>query len=345
MTPVPCVVGVDGGTTKTIALVADMNGNVLGACRGEGSNWTGSDVEIPMRVVAETTRAALQQARVEPAQVELAMFSLAGADWPEDHERRQVYLEACGLAQRLHVKNDAFGGLRAGTRHPYGIVIAAGTGINAAAIAPDGRSWAFGYYAEIGGAGDLANDAVWAVLRADDGRGKPTSLTRLVLERLGLPSAEMLLRALVADAIERGRLYGLCPLVFEAAEAGDQVAASLLARHGQALGEYAAALVRRFAMQDLAFDVVLAGSVFKGRGPLLIDALTAVVRQAAPQARIVRAHYEPAVGAVLLAYDALHEPVTDDMYARLAATAPGPAFFDTVDGGTVRSHLRRTEDA
>ncbi|MHB0857772.1 MAG: N-acetylglucosamine kinase [Anaerolineae bacterium] len=342
MYSVRCVMGVDGGTTKTIALVADEHGCILGAARGAGSNWTGADVEIPMRVVAETTQEALGRAGVQPGQVEMAMFSLAGADWPEDHERRHIYLEACGLAQRLVVKNDAFGGLRAGTRHPYGIVIAAGTGINAAAIAPDGREWAFGYYADVGGAGDLAQEAVWAVIRADDGRGQPTALTRMVLDRLGLPTPEMLLRALVAGEIERGKIHSLCPLVFEAAEAGDEVASGILVRQGKALGDYATALVRRYEMQDLAFDVVLAGSVFKGRGPLLIDTVATVVREVAPKARIARAAFEPAAGAVLLAYDALGLSVTEAMYARLAETVPDARFFDTADGGQVRSRLRRT---
>jgi N-acetylglucosamine kinase-like BadF-type ATPase len=48
------VVGVDGGTTKTVALVADEQGRVVGAARGAGSNWAGIDVEIPMAVVVAT---------------------------------------------------------------------------------------------------------------------------------------------------------------------------------------------------------------------------------------------------------------------------------------------------
>ena len=56
------VLGVDGGTTKTIALVADLNGNILGAARGGGSNWTGLDVEVPMSVVIDVVRDALRQA-------------------------------------------------------------------------------------------------------------------------------------------------------------------------------------------------------------------------------------------------------------------------------------------
>ncbi|MDI7277427.1 MAG: BadF/BadG/BcrA/BcrD ATPase family protein [Anaerolineae bacterium] len=335
------VLGVDGGTSKTIAFVADDQGRILGAARGAGSNWSEPDVEVPMKVVVATVREALQRAGLSGDEIAMAAFCLAGADWPEDHERRHAYLATSGIARRLVVKNDSFAGLRAGTSRPYGVVIAAGTGVNAAAIAPDGREWAFGYYVDEGGAADVSREAIRAVLRQDDGRGPATALTPAVLERLGYATGEALLRAMVAGEVEPARMYSLCPLVFEAAEAGDEVAAQIVVRQGKALARYATTLIRRFEMSRLEFDVVLAGSLFKGQGPLLVDTITQAVHQVAPRAHIVRARFEPAVGAVLLAYDALGVPVTEAMYAALAETSPHAGFFDTTDGGQVRPVRRR----
>lgn len=324
------LLGVDGGTTKTIALAAAETGEVLGWARGGGSNWTGEDVTRPMSVVAETARRALRQAGADAADV--GVFCLAGADWPEDHTRRQAALEGHRLALRVLVKNDAFGGLRAGTSRPHGIVVAAGTGLNAAAIAPDGREWAFGYYETGGGGQDLAQLAFNAVLRADDGRDPPTLLTDKVLSHLGYPSPEAMLRARVRQEIDPRRFLSLCPCVFEAAREGDATALRLLERQGRKLAEYALALVRRFELQDLEFEVVLAGSVFKGDHPLLVETMKAEILRVAPQARIVPARYEPAVGALLLAFDAAGIPVSGELLGRLEAGSPGPAFYDTRDG-------------
>ena len=94
------VVGVDGGTTKTIALVADDRGHILGAGRGGNSNWTGPDVEEPMRVVAAAVQSALDQAGLTGSDIAMGVFGLAGADWPENYERRTVVLERSGIAQR-----------------------------------------------------------------------------------------------------------------------------------------------------------------------------------------------------------------------------------------------------
>ena len=324
------VVGVDGGTTKTIALVADQQGHVLGAARGGGSNWNGEDVEIPMAVVVETVRKALNQAEV--AQADLGVFCLAGADWPEDHTRRADFLARANIARQLVVKNDTFGGLRAGTHQPYGIIIAAGTGMNAAVITPDGREWAFGYYQTEGGASDIAWQAFVAVLRGEDGRGQPTLLTRLVLDRLGFPSVEAMLRARVAHQIPHPAILSLCPRVFEAAVQGDEVACAIIEKQGLIMAEYATALIRRFDMQKIVFDVVLAGSVFKGRGPLLVDTITQAVHRVTPLPNIVRAKFEPAVGSLLLAYDRLGIPVTEPLLNILSATQPGTGLFDTANG-------------
>ena len=331
------VAGVDGGTTKTIALVADDRGRILGAGRGGNSNWTGPDVEQPMRVVVATVQQALDQAGLCGDDVAAGAFGLAGADWPEDHDRRRVVLERAHIARQVIVKNDTFVGLRAGTRRSYGLVIAAGTGCNAAAIAPDGREWHFGYYEDYGGAGSVAQEVVRAVLRAEDGRGQPSALTGVVLDRLGYPSPEALLRAMVAHAVSREDLRSLCPLVFEVADSGDAVAASIIVKQGLALAEYATALIRRFRMQGLEFDVVLSGSVFKGQGPLLVDTVTQAIHCVAPRARIVRVQFEPAVGGVLLAYDELGITVSDQMYDNLCRTVPTGEFFSTVDGGPVTS--------
>jgi N-acetylglucosamine kinase-like BadF-type ATPase len=295
-----------------------------------------------MGIVVATVQAALRQAGLGGEDVALAALGLAGADWPEDYVRREAVLRASGIARRVLVKNDAIVGLRAGTRRPYGEVIAAGTGSNTGIVAPDGREYLYGYYAFYGGAGDISREALHAVLREEDGRGQRTTLTGVVLARLGYASAEALLRGMIGGELADGAVLSLCSLVFEAADRGDGVAAEIIVRHGLALAEYATAAIVRFGMQQAEFDVVLAGSVFKGTGPLLVDTITQAVHRLAPHASIVRAPFEPAVGGVLLAYDALGMPVSDAMVANLVRTAPGAELFSTADGGQLaRPHRRR----
>jgi len=335
------VVGVDGGTTKTIALVANDRGQILGVGRSGNSNWLGPNVEKPMAVVVDAVEQALTMAGLSGDDVALGVFGLAGADWPEDHERREAVLSRRGIAQEVVVKNDALVGWRASTRQTFGAVIAAGTGTNTCVITPDGREWCYGYYADNGGAWDVAHSAIRAVLRAEDGRGQPTALTGIVLKKLGYATPQALLRASYTGQLDREAVLSLCPLVFQAADAGDEAAAEIIVRQGQVLAEYATAAIRRFEMEDLAFDVVLSGSVFKGQGPLLIDTVTQAVHRVAPHTRIVPAAFEPAIGSILLAYDQLGIVATDKMLDRLVRTMPDHAFFSTLDGRGVGQDFGR----
>jgi N-acetylglucosamine kinase-like BadF-type ATPase len=326
------VIGVDGGSTKTIAFAADLSGNILGTARGPGSNTTREKLDQPMGVVVQTTREAIQMAGILPQEVVLGMFTLAGADWPEDIQRRKLFLERAGLVREVIVKNDAFGGLRAGTRSNYGVVISAGTGANTAVITRSGQEWAFGYYQNYGGATDLSREAIEAVLRAEDGRGDSTLLTDMVLSQLHFSTVDDLLKALIAKRVRLARKLALCPRIFEASLKGDQVAAEIIVQHGLRLAEYAAAAIRRFDMQQEMFDFVLTGGVFRGSGDLLEDTITMAIHRVAPYARIIRSRLEPVIGALLLAYDALGIPVSEEMYTRLVSTCHGEEFFNTSNG-------------
>jgi N-acetylglucosamine kinase-like BadF-type ATPase len=170
------------------------------------------------------------------------------------------------------------------------------------------------------------------LLRGEDGRGQPTILTHLVLTKLGFPTVEAMMRAHTTGKISHADYFSLCPIVFDAAVQGDAVACEIIEKQGRILAEYATALIRRFDMRDVVFDVVLAGGVFRGRGPLLVDTITQAVHRIAPSANIVRAKFEPAVGALLLAYDAVGLRVTDTLLKNLSATLPGTNFFDTANG-------------
>lgn len=341
------VVGVDGGSTKTIALVADDQGHILSAARNRGSNWVGEDIEFPMSIVVKTVQQALVGAHLTGDDIALGVFTLAGADWPEDHTLREEFLSKADITQRVKVKNDTFGGLRAGLTRPYGMVLAAGSGMNAAVITPAGQEWAFGYYETFGGAVSMVEDAYKAVLRAEDGRGQPTMLTNRILEHLGFPTVEAMLRASLLRKIDRIRYLSFAPHVFEAALAGDPVSVAIIVRHGKGLAEYATAMARRFNMTDLDFDVVLAGSIFKGVGPLLIDTVTQEIHQIAPLAKIVRPRFEPVVGSVLLAYDALGIQVSESIYEQLEASinhaAPGMDLFNTAGSPNPGSFREKEE--
>lgn len=116
--------------------------------------------------------------------------------------------------------------------------------------------------------------------------------------------------------IDRTRLGELLPLLFD-------VAQSLLIQLGTEVGITANALIRRLGMEKQDVEVVLAGSVFKGKGHLLPETATHIVHTIAPRARVMRPPYEPVVGAAFLALEAIGVTISSDQQAQLMRTLPG----------------------
>ena len=121
---------------------------------------------------------------------------------------------------------------------------------------------------------------------------------------------------------DRQRLLKVVPLVFEAAYHGDEVAQDLLIRVGNEVGLAANTILRRLGLEDSDVEIVLAGGVFKGKGPLLVDTVRQVVHRVAPRARIITPEFEPVAGAIFLALETLGIEVTDPIRNNVRVTLP-----------------------
>jgi hypothetical protein len=197
---VRAVLGVDGGGSKTHALVADERGEVLGFASSGRSNWEDTGLEAAGAALAEAIGGALAAAQVPPGALAASAFGLAGLDWDPDRPMLGALLDPLGLAGPRRLENDSFIALRAGASRPFGVVVIAGTGHVAAGRDPAGRTvrtLGLGpMYGDFGSATDVAEEAVRAVADAYTGRGPATSLSRLLPPLAGCASAEQLLQRL-----------------------------------------------------------------------------------------------------------------------------------------------------
>ena len=176
------VLGVDGGNTKTLALVASSDGVILGIGRaGCGDIYGATSPEAAIAEIESAVNAALSEAGIQPAELSTGAFSLAGADWPEDFRLLEDTMRARGYGQSILVVNDAIGALRAGSPDGSGVAVACGTGAAIGARNSDGRIWHSSFWQEPQGAGDLSSQALHAVYRAELGIDPPTALTERLL--------------------------------------------------------------------------------------------------------------------------------------------------------------------
>jgi N-acetylglucosamine kinase-like BadF-type ATPase len=318
------VLGVDGGGSKTHALVADEHGETLGFASSGRSNWEDTGLEAAGLALEVAITGALSDAGVRPRDLTASAFGLAGLDWDGDRPLLAALVDPLGLGGPRRLDNDSFIALRAGTSQPFGVVVIAGTGTVAAGRDPAGRSFrTFGLdpmYGDFGSATDVAEEAVHAVADAYTGRGQPTTLSELLPPLAGCASPVELLHRLSRGAIA---LPPAAPMVLAEAAAGDPACEAIVVRVGTALGESAALVARRLGMDRQAFEMVMAGGLFRGRSQLLETTLTGALHRAAPLARPVLLACKPVIGAVIEALE-------------LAGADTGPAVRERLVGSLPR---------
>jgi N-acetylglucosamine kinase-like BadF-type ATPase len=304
-------VGVDGGGTKTHAVVVDRHFDVLGDGLAGPSNFLQVGLEPAVEAVRKAVAGACERAGIRADEVAAAGVGLAGVDHPT---HRRTMREA--LAKRLPVRglalySDAQCAVAGATDLKPGVVVIAGTGSIALGVDARGRTARSGGWGptmgDEGSGYDIARRALAAVAGARDGRAPATSLTRRVCEHFGVAGTEDL-PSVVYDPAggSQRRIASLGRLVAEEARAGDAVAREILERAGRDLGAALAAVVRRLGLQKEAFPVAYVGGVFGG-GTHVLEELRRALAEVAPKAYLAEPIYGPAVGAAKLAAAALHE--------------------------------------
>jgi N-acetylglucosamine kinase-like BadF-type ATPase len=316
---VTIVLGVDGGGTKTHAAVADGRGEVLGFGMSGPSNWEDAGFEGASAAVKASVREALSLAGTEAATVERSVFGLAGIDFASDEQKMQGVQAALGLGGECHIVNDSFVALRAGTNHPWGIVVVAGTGSVISGRNPAGETFrTFGLgptFGDEGSATEISQAAVTAVAGQLIGRAPKTTLLGLMSAAAGIEDPMALIEGLARGRVDEA---SFASIVFEAAEGGDLVARRILEHAGAALGDLAGFVARRLRMDGSEFELVLAGGMFRTQSRIMRSALEATLRRSARFAQPVQLEAPPVAGAVLLAMEFAAVPADRDIHVRLA---------------------------
>lgn len=291
-----------------MCLLADDQGAILAEARGGGANLQAhGELEVE-KVLHHVMDTAIGSRDVRPVAI---CLGIAGVDRPQDAESVRGIMRRIGAKARTLVVNDALVALvaGAGAEDTPGVVIIAGTGSIAYGRDGSGRA------ARAGGWGYLLGDegsgfwvgrrALSAIVRAADGRGPSTQLSELVMTRLQLVRPSDLIRETYYRDLRRTAIAGLAPLVQQARDAGDAVAAEILNQAANELTAAAASVVSRLGMRGEVFPTILAGGIFKAV-PWLADEVMRLMNEIAPRSESRVLEVEPAVGAVRLAIAEAH---------------------------------------
>jgi N-acetylglucosamine kinase len=307
-------IGVDGGASKTAAIVVDENGGVLGRGLAGGSNHLRVGIEEATRNVERSVNMALVEAGIAIRNVEYAYCGIAGADHPVHRQRVIEALKIFLPRGNFIVDTDARIALTGAVGFGAGIAIVSGTGSVAFGrntAGEEARSGGWGPTLGDEGSGYwIAREGLTAIVRAFDGRGFATRMTDILCNEYALCSPEDLPKFVYAATTQAGDIARYGKLVIECARAGDNVALDILSRAGSELAECVLAIARRLHMTDSEFPVAYIGGAFNA-GELLLAPMRLRIERDAPGASLMQPQRPPVEGAAMMAMKVAMAPRED----------------------------------
>lgn len=321
------VMGIDGGGSKTRAVVTNDRGEILGEGLAGCGNHQVNGIDAALAEIRAAVEQAVQAAGADADGIDAVCYGLAGADRDADFAILRPALASLPY-RNWDVVCDTLSGLRTGSPDGTGVVLVCGTGTNAAGRNAAGetvQTGGFGYvFGDAAGGSHMALETFRAAVRSWEQREIPSRLVHDVPAWYGFESLEQL----VGDWLDQGKSHvrpDLTLVLHRAADAGDELAVRLLRNTGRELGLAAASVIRRLggyeAFGGRPIPIVLTGSVLqKGRHPRLLQALEEAVREwAAVPFEMIIPELEPVFGAVMLAMDSAGIPVPEEAKALWAS--------------------------
>lgn len=324
------VLGVDGGGTKTLALVATADGALRGVGKAGGSNYQSAGESGAKAALNEAIDRALAEAGATRAALRACGLGLAGYDGPAEQAIvARLVSEVLPPVPRF-LENDSLLVLRAGTPEGVGVGLVAGTGQNCIGRDRAGRRLQIGglgaLSGDVAGASQLCTMALSTAWQSFDERLPPSALRQALPAALGVGSMLEVSALAPSGEPDAAMIRAVVPAFFAAVRAGDVVAEEALGAVVQALAAAAEAALCGLGLSGDDAAVVLGGRTLQHPDyqPLPLR-LAAALQARRPMVSVRALEVAPVVGGVLWAFDQLGPPdrARDQ---RLLAAAQGDGY-------------------
>ncbi|MFA6457042.1 MAG: BadF/BadG/BcrA/BcrD ATPase family protein [Bacteroidota bacterium] len=310
MTKGTYIIGIDGGGSKTHAMIADRKGTIIAEHFAGPSNFQIIGIEKAAETIVALIDMCCDSVECTVKNVASVVCGLAGAGRSEDQKRMAAGLKKCTAAKKMVLKNividsDARIALEGSFKGGMGIILIAGTG--SIAFAKDAR----GTIHRVGGWGRVLGDegsgyalgrmGLTAVARQLDGRGEKTVLSSMIAKQFGLSGQTEIIQSVYQNSFD---VASIAPLVLRAAEKKDTVCRAIvenavieLAWHIQVAAEHLSSASSKKVKEKIR--VAFIGGLI-ANDTILSRMLTAYLDENFPVIEIAQPAASPAYGAIVL---------------------------------------------
>jgi len=318
------LIGIDGGGTKTKAVLSDLNGKTTFAIEVGPSNLLTVGESGVKEVCSEVLSFFINKQKLRPDEIVLWSLGLAGAGREPDQIRAQKVVESFGFENRVFTTSDAHIALIGAFAGREGIIIISGTGSICFGLDDQSqlfRSGGWGYLLGDEGSGYyIGQQAIIAALWDYDKRGPVTKLRSRIESHFKLDSIqEVIPKIYRKDSKVKEEIANIAPLVFTLVRSGDQVAKEIISDAAKGLGDQILSVAKQMDKLDGSIEVAYIGSIFQQK-EIMLPKIRSYLRKHFGLLDIHAPELEPALGAILLGLQKLKIQVTDEMLSNLKSS-------------------------
>jgi N-acetylglucosamine kinase-like BadF-type ATPase len=292
------ILGIDGGGTKTHAVVVDLSGNILASAAHSGANWERTGITATEIILQEIIHRVLNLTDSSSQDVVASTIALAGIDWDSDLELFKSVAKLLNLGDKAVFVNDSIAALFAGSPTGIGCVSIAGTGGKTSGRSKTQTLQTMGMdLGEGGGAGQLVSLALDYVARIFHGIEKPSQLTNLILKESGFKDETALFKAVARHEFRLDE--EMAPKIFALATAGDAGAIAITKHVAAQHASDVVAMINQLGLTNTSVPVVRAGGLHTAGCATFDLTFEKVLKSAQPGASSKVLNISPVYGAVV----------------------------------------------
>src|SRR3989344_1185315 len=298
--------GVEGGGTKSTAMLVDEKNRIIAQKEGEDLNYHGEEEKSVRKDLSELLASLLRKSKNGKL---YTIFGLAGLDTKKDETfYRGLVKSALPPKSIFDVVNDTKTALEARCPNEQKrILVVSGTGANVYGEngAKTARSIGWGDFVlgDEGSGYDIVTKILKAAMRSFDGRGQKTIFESLVPKKMGVETIEDAVATFYKNLrrLQNMKRYvaSFAYLLDEGIKNNDRVAMEIRKEAIEALLQGISAVTRKLAMVNEAFCLGYVGSVWKTPG--MRQRFENEVKKQYPKVCFSKNDDPSAWGAVLLA--------------------------------------------
>lgn len=289
--------GVDGGGTRTRALLITERGEVLAESTGGPGN-----LHLVGEDAFRTTIQSLLEDLGEPL-IDAAVFGLAGISVAAP-AMQSILSQVLPAHTQFQLRSDAEIALAGAHRGGPGLVLIVGTGSICLGRTLTGQAIRVGGWGpqldDAGSAGWIGREALRVALRQADGRLPGTAIREMIFQSLQIEDSAELTEQMHKGLLAHRSIAHLAPGITELANHGDSQAKAIQTAAIDELVGMVCAASRQAGAHCLPLAMV--GGLVEGASEFKTELETAL-KKALPKLCLCKAALTPAGGAALLAKD------------------------------------------